>query len=70
MKPQTSERAKIIEENIKEIINSCETSDEIECRVRSFYSGETYKLEKVLKIKDIRLVYAPPATYWRIWWRN
>ena len=54
-------RAKIIEENIKEIINSCETSDEIECRVRSFYSGETYKLEKVLKIKDVRLVYAPPA---------
>ena len=43
------ERAKIIEENIKQIINNCETTDEIECRVRSFYSGETYKLEKVLK---------------------
>ena len=55
------ERAKIIEENIKQIINKCETTDEIECRVRSFYSGETYKLEKVLKIKDVRLVYAPPA---------
>lgn len=55
------ERAKIIEENIKKIISNCEISDEIECRVRSFYSGETYKLEKVLKIKDIRLVYAPPA---------
>jgi hypothetical protein len=55
------ERAKIIEENIKQIINNCETTDEIECRVRSFYSGETYKLEKVLKIKDVRLVYAPPA---------
>lgn len=55
------ERAKIIEENIKQIINNCEITDEIECRVRSFYSGETYKLEKVLKIKDIRLVYAPPA---------
>ena len=54
-------RAKIIEENIKKIISNCEISDEIECRVRSFYSGETYKLEKVLKIKDIRLVYAPPA---------
>ena len=55
------ERAKIIEENIKQIINKCETTDEIGCRVRSFYSGETYKLEKVLKIKDVRLVYAPPA---------
>ena len=58
---QDIERAEIIEKNIKEIISVCETSDEIECRVRSFFSGETYKLEKVLKIKDVRLVYAPPA---------
>jgi hypothetical protein len=55
------DRAKIIENNKKEIIKKCETSDEVECRVRSFFSGETYKLEKVLKLKDIRLVYAPPA---------
>ena len=55
------DRAKIIEDNKKEIIKKCETSDEVECRVRSFFSGETYKLEKVLKLKDIRLVYAPPA---------
>ena len=26
-----------------------------------FYSGETYKLEKVLQLRDVRLVYAPPA---------
>ena len=55
------DRAKIIEDNKKEIIKKCETSDEVECRVRSFFSGETYKLEKVLKLKDIRLVYVPPA---------
>ena len=55
------ERFKIIENNSKTIIKNCETSDEIECRVRSFYSGETYKLEKVLQLRDIRLVYAPPA---------
>jgi len=55
------DRAKIIEDNKKEIIKNCETSDEFECRVRSFFSGETYKLEKVLKLKDIRLVYAPPS---------
>ena len=36
-------RAKIIEDNKKELIEKCETSDEFECRVRSFYSGETYK---------------------------
>ena len=55
------ERAKIIEDNKKVIIRECETSDEFECRGRSFFSGETYKLEKVLKIKDVRLVYAPPS---------
>ncbi len=55
------DRAKIIEDNKKAIIKECETSDDIECRVRSFFSGETYKLEKVLKIKDVRLVYAPPS---------
>ena len=58
---QALDRAKIIEDNKKDIIKKCETSDEIECRVRSFFSGEIYKLEKVLKIKDVRLVYAPPA---------
>ena len=54
-------RSELIEENKKRIIKNCESSEEIECRVRSFFSGETYKLEKVLKIKDVRLVYAPPA---------
>ena len=54
-------RSKLIEENKKRIIKNCESSEEIECRVRSFFSGETYKLEKVLKINDVRLVYAPPA---------
>ena len=58
---QNIDRAKIIEDNKKVIIKECETSDDIECRVRSFFSGETYKLEKVLKIKDVRLVYAPPS---------
>ena len=54
-------RSELIEKNKKRIIKNCESSEEIECRVRSFFSGETYKLEKVLKIKDVRLVYAPPA---------
>ena len=58
---ESLERFKIIENNSKAIIRKCETSDEIECRVRSFYSGETYKLEKVLQLRDVRLVYAPPA---------
>ena len=59
---ENSQRANIIEANRKNIINACETSAEIECRVRSFFSGETFKLEKVRVIKDVRLVYAPPAS--------
>ena len=59
---ENSQRANIIEANRKKIINECETSAEIECRVRSFFSGETFKLEKVRVIKDVRLVYAPPAS--------
>ena len=43
------DRAKTIEDNKKEIIKKCETSDEVECRVRSFFSGETYKLERKTK---------------------
>ncbi len=51
-----------IESNKKSIIEQCETSDEIRCSVRTFFSGETYQLEKRLKIRDVRLVYAPPAS--------
>ena len=58
---ESLERAKLIENNKKRIIKQCENSKEIECRVRTFFSGEVYKLEKLFKIKDVRLVYAPPA---------
>ena len=58
---ESLDRAKLIENNKKLIIKQCENSEEIECRVRTFFSGEVYKLEKLFKIKDVRLVYAPPA---------
>ena len=58
---ESLERSKLIENNKKRIIKKCENSKEIECRVRTFFSGEVYKLEKLFKIKDVRLVYAPPA---------
>jgi hypothetical protein len=54
-------RSKLIEDNKKRIIKECENFEEIECRVRTFFSGESYKLEKLFRIKDVRLVYAPPA---------
>ena len=58
---ESLKRSKLIEDNKKRIIKECENSEEIECRVRTFFSGESYKLEKLFRIKDVRLVYAPPA---------
>ena len=58
---ESLKRSKLIEDNKKRIIKVCENSEEIECRVRTFFSGESYKLEKLFRIKDVRLVYAPPA---------
>ena len=57
-----NERYKIIQTNRKNLIKNCETSEEFQCEVRSFYSGETYQLIKKLIIKDVRLVYAPPQS--------
>ena len=57
-----NDRYQIIQDNRKELISTCEISDEFECDVRSFYSGETYQLIKKLIIKDVRLVYAPPQS--------
>ena len=57
-----NERFKIIQSNRKDLIKNCETSEEFQCEVRSFYSGETYQLIKKMIIKDVRLVYAPPQS--------
>ena len=55
-------KAEIIEQNSKNIISNCEKDSSIRCRVRSFFGGETYKLEVQTVIKDVRLVYAPPSS--------
>ena len=57
-----NERYQMIQNNRKNLIKSCETSQEYQCEVRSFYSGETYQLIKKMIIKDVRLVYAPPQS--------
>ena len=57
-----NERYQVIQNNRKNLIKSCETSQEYQCEVRSFYSGETYQLIKKMIIKDVRLVYAPPQS--------
>ena len=55
-------KAEIIEQNSKNIVSNCEKDSSIRCRVRSFFGGETYKLEVQTVIKDVRLVYAPPIS--------
>jgi len=55
-------KAEIIEQNSKNIVSNCEKDSNIRCRVRSFFAGETYKLEVQTEIKDVRLVYAPPSS--------
>ena len=57
-----NDRYQIIQTNRKNLIKNCETSEEFQCEVRGFYSGETYQLIKKLIIKDVRLVYAPPQS--------
>ena len=57
-----NERYQMIQNNRKNLIKNCETSEEYQCEVRSFYSGETYQLIKKMIIKDVRLVYAPPQS--------
>lgn len=54
------ERYKAIEKQIKKIVKKAEKGKDVECRVRDFYGGLYYYLYTYFKIKDCRIVYAPP----------
>lgn len=54
------ERYKAIETQIKKIVKKAESGKDVECRVRDFYGGLYYYLYTYFKIKDTRIVYAPP----------
>jgi len=56
------ERHDKIEANIKKIVQEAEKGKDVEATVRSFYEGAEYCLYTYFKIKDIRIVYAPPAS--------
>ncbi len=56
------ERYKAIEKRMKKIIKKAEKGKDVECRVKSFYGGLQYYLYTYFKIKDIRIVYAPPRS--------
>jgi len=54
------EREQAIERVSKEIVAEAEKPGDVDCRVSSFYGGKQYVLTTYLKIRDVRLVFAPP----------
>jgi hypothetical protein len=56
------ERFNAIEKRIKEIVKYGEEKGDVECRVASFYEGMQYELFTYFVSKDVRIVYAPPAS--------
>jgi len=54
-------RYRTIETRQKELVASCEKARKVRCSVASFYEGAQYSLIEQLEIRDVRLVWAPPA---------
>ncbi len=54
------ERHDIIDRLKKEMIAEAEKDRDVACEVRTFGRGDRYELYTYFKIKDIRLVFAPP----------
>ena len=54
------ERYKELERREKEILREAEDSPDVRAEVRNFFRGETFLLVRKRKLKDLRLVYAPP----------
>ncbi|MEZ5358402.1 MAG: S46 family peptidase [Candidatus Zixiibacteriota bacterium] len=53
-------RHKAIEQRIKEIIAEAERDRDVECKVARMYGDTQFILYTYFRIKDIRIVYAPP----------
>ena len=56
------ERYKAVEMVSKELVAKAEKDKDVFCEVKSFYGGSKYYLYTYFKIKDIRIVYAPPQS--------
>jgi hypothetical protein len=59
-KVKDADRARLLEEREKALVQACEAPGGVRCRVASFYEGAVYRLITQLEIKDVRLVMAPP----------
>jgi hypothetical protein len=56
-------RDEVIDRTSKQIVDTCEAAGEgISCQVASFYNGSEYRLFEYVEFRDVRVVYAPPAS--------
>jgi hypothetical protein len=55
------DRYKAIEKGRKTVVEKAEKNKDVEARVVEFYGGREYHLYTYMKIKDVRIVYAPPG---------
>ncbi|MBL0193792.1 MAG: S46 family peptidase [Myxococcales bacterium] len=55
-------RYRRVERRSKELVAACEAGrPELRCTLASYYAGTVYVLIEQLELRDVRLVYAPPA---------
>ncbi len=54
------QRHDAIEKVTKKIIARAEKGRDVKCSVASYYSGSKYVLVTYFKIRDVRIVFAPP----------
>lgn len=54
------QRYEELERRQKQILKEAENSPSIRAEVKSFFRGEKFMLIRKLKLKDLRMVYAPP----------
>ena len=54
------QRFEELERRQKQVLKEAETDPSIRAEVKSFFRGETFMLIRKRKLKDLRMVYAPP----------
>jgi MYXO-CTERM domain-containing protein len=60
--PSDAERARAIERAGKELVQACEAADpDVRCQVAAFYNASQFRLYEFLELRDVRVVWAPPA---------
>lgn len=55
-------RIRQLEANRKALVAACEAEPGIRCEVRSYFGGRQYWRQRMLEIRDVRLVHAPAAS--------